>query len=560
MLTKADATALPIRGACRRGIFALIAGLACALAPTAWAAFGLTTTTGNYTVDTGAGLVFSVRRQNLSSTQHQGDISSMVFNGTEYQDQLKGSQVGIGIGGGTVSAQQIGTSYVVVTVTDPDGNVTHYYMARNGYPYIYMATYFTSEPSLGNVRYITRIPYSLLPHGPAPSDLSGNTGAIESSDIFGMADGTTRSKHYSNHRQLDWTYTGATGSNVAVWMVKANTEGMSGGPFYRCLINQASSAGDQEIYEMINYGEAQTEAFRTSILNQYTLVFTTGATPPSIDTSWESNLGLIGYVGSAGRGGVAGVGLAGTDGKHQYVVGFANARAQYWAVANPANGYYYSSYGMLPGTYTQTVYKGELAVWTGSVTVTAGSNVALHTITITGDPSNDAVLWRIGDWDGSPQEFLNGANLTTMHPSDSRLASWGPVTYTVGTSATSTFPAYQWKDPAINQPTTIKFNLTAAQVTNHTVRIGITTAYSNGRPQITVNGWTSTVPAASTQPSTRTLTIGSYRGNNTTFTYAVPASAFVAGTNTLTINVASGSGATSGYLTASYSNDCIDLQ
>lgn len=538
-----------------------IAGLVvCLIAPaSAFAAFGLTTTTDAYTVDTGAGLVFSIRRVNLDNHRHQGDISSMIFNGVEYQDQAKGSQVGIGIGNGTVTAQQYGTSYVKITVTDPDGNVTHYYMARNGDPDIYMATYFTSEPSLGNVRFITRIPYSLLPHGPAPSDLTGNTGAIEASDVFGLPDGTTRSKHYSNHRQMDWTYTGATGSNVGVWMVKANTEGMSGGPFYRCLINQASAGADQEIYEMINYGEAQTEAYRVGVLNQYTLVFTNGGTPPSVDTSWESNLGLVGYVGSSGRGRVAGVGLSGTDGTHQYVVGFANPQAQYWAVANPASGYYYSCAGMLPGTYTQTVYKGELAVWTGSVTVSAGSTTALHTITITNDPSTATAVWRIGDWDGSPQEFLNGSQLTTMHPSDSRLASWGPVTYWIGSSSPGSFPAYQWKDPAINNPTTIKFNLTSAQLTNQTIRIGITAAYAGGRPVIQVNNWTSPIPSPTTQPGTRSLTVGTYRENNVLLTYAVPASAFVAGTNTLTITVVSGSGAASGYLTASCSYDCIDM-
>src|SRR5882762_10459540 len=153
---------------------------------------------------------------------------------------------------------------------------------------------------------------------------------------------------------------------------------MSGGPFYRSLINQASSTGDQEIYEMINYGEAQTEANRTSILTPYTLVFTNGAAPGTIDLSWQSNLGLIGYVPTASRGNVVGVGVAGRDTAFPYVVGFANSTAQYWAVVNPSTGAF-SRYGMIPGTYTQTIYKGELAVWTGSVTVTAGTSTALHT-------------------------------------------------------------------------------------------------------------------------------------------------------------------------------------
>jgi rhamnogalacturonan endolyase len=77
----------------------------------------------------------------------------------------------------------------------------------------------------------------------------------------------------------------------------------------------------------------------------------------------------------------------------------------------------------------------------------------------------------------------------------------------------------------------------------------VTTAYANGRPQVVVNDtWTSAVPSPPTQPSTRSLTVGSYRGNNNTFTYSVPASAWLTDAsayNTLKIYVASGSGTTS---------------
>jgi rhamnogalacturonan endolyase len=51
-----------------------------------------------------------------------------------------------------------------------------------------MATYFVTEPStLGLCRFIVRIPEARLPNGPRPSDIRGNTGSIEASDIFGMA-------------------------------------------------------------------------------------------------------------------------------------------------------------------------------------------------------------------------------------------------------------------------------------------------------------------------------------------------------------------------------------
>jgi len=197
----------------------------CLLAPIcAFGAFGLTDSNGYYTVDTGGGLVFTVTKAN-------GDVISLKYNNVEYQEPTKGSQVNSGFGTATVTATTYGNSYIKITVVDSTGTLTHYYMARNGYNNIYMATYFTQEPSLGLVRYIVRIPSSLLPNGPNPSDIRNNTGAIEVSDIFGMSDGTTRSKHYSNHWLIDWSYTGATGHNVGVFMVRSNHEGDSGGPF-----------------------------------------------------------------------------------------------------------------------------------------------------------------------------------------------------------------------------------------------------------------------------------------------------------------------------------------
>lgn len=63
-----------------------------------------------------------------------------------------------------------------------------------------------------------------------------------------------------------------------------------------------------------------------------------------------------------------------------------------------------------------TIYKNELAVYTTDVTVTAGGTKILNSITITDDPSDNDVTWRIGDWDGTPLEFKNGSLMTKMHP------------------------------------------------------------------------------------------------------------------------------------------------
>jgi rhamnogalacturonan endolyase len=111
---------------------------------------------------------------------------------------------------------------------------------------------------------------------------------------------------------------------------------------------------------------------------------------------------------------------------------------------------------------------------------------------------------------------------------------------------------------AVNNPTTVRFTLAANQVAAHTIRIGLTAAIAGGRPAITVNSFNSSNPSPSSQPSSRSITIGTYRGNNTLFTFNVPASAFVAGTNTLVIRVISGSSG-SGFLSPAFSYDAVEL-
>jgi rhamnogalacturonan endolyase len=561
MFVKAYAQTIAPRALTKAAGFVVLAVVLLAPA-SSFGAFSLTTAADSYTVDTGAGLVFKVRRtDNGVSTQSAGDLMSLVYNGVEYQNLTRGSQINSGFdflysGISTVSVSAVVVNVNFIKVTVLAGDLTHYYLARNGDPHIYMATYFATEPStLGLCRFIVRIPSSLLPNGSAPSDIRNNTGAIESADIFGMADGTTRSKHYSNMRLIDWSYIGATGADVGVWIVRSNHEGDSGGPFYRSLLNQCGT--DQEITYIINYGEAQTEPFRTNILNgPYALVFTTGEPPPALDTAWVANMGLTGYVGAASRGRVTASGILGRDTSYSYTVGFANTNAQYWIDAAASNGSFTMT-NVLPGTYTMRIYKNEFAVHSANVVVTAGTTNNLGSISITGDPSTAVPRWRIGNWDGTPNEFLNADKITTMHPSDVRLSNWNPGPYVIGNSSPGTgIPCYQWKD--INGSQVVQFTLTAGQLVASTIRIGITVAFEGARPKISVNSYTSANPSPSTQPDTRTLTVGTYRGNNTTYSFAVPASAFVAGTNTLTIFAISGSGA-AGFLSAGYSLDCIDM-
>jgi rhamnogalacturonan endolyase len=541
-------------------------GLAIGFSPLlAMADFGLSSSSNFYDIDTGAGLTFSIRRtDNGVSTQSAGDIASLKYNGIEYQIQSRGSQINSGfdwlydgVSAVSVSANTVGSDFIKVTVQA--GDLTHYYMARRGYPHIYMGTYFTSEPNVhGHVRYIMRLNSSLLPNGNRAGDLRETNRTVEASDIFALPNGETRSKHYSNERAKDWQYFGATGNNVGMWIVRGNQEGSSGGPFYRSLLNQTTSSS-QELTYIVNYGQAQTEAFRMGVLNDYTFVATNGSRPGNdIDTSWFSQMGLLGYVPDSQRGQVAAVGINGRESGFEYTVGFANDTAQYWVPATESSGFFKTE-PMRAGTYNMTVYKNELEVFSGSVTVRAGQVTILHSITIDKDPAKDDAIWRIGHWDGTPREFLNGDKVTQMHPSDSRISTWDQGNFIVGSHDSSHMPAYFWRD--INNDHVIYFRLRDSErAQGHKVRIGLTCAFAGGRPRIRVNDWLSPIEYPSNQPRTRNLTTGSYRCNNVTYTYDVPANAWKTdgSWNVMTMSVISGFTSTN-WLSPSFSLDAIDL-
>jgi rhamnogalacturonan endolyase len=500
-------------------------------------AFGVTVGGGFLTVNSESGLVYKV-------SQTSGDITSIQWNGKELNDQSKGSHLSSGLGSATVSfsLSPSGTTSVITIATT---TLTHYLVTRRNDNTIYMATFAAAEPSVGELRWITRLQSSAFSSVPVNSDIR-NGSAIESTDVF-TVNGQSRSKYYGNQHAKDLALRGVTGSGVGVFMAYGNRESSSGGPFFHDIQNQTGT--DAEVYNYMNSGHNQTEAFRTGVLHgPYALVFTTGATPAIPDMSWMASLGLQGWVSS--RGTVSGH-VAGVTAGIPALVGFRNATAQYWATPDGSGNFV--SPAMKPGTYTQVLYQGELEVATRSVTVTANTTLSGQNITSTW-PSPTAI-WRIGQWDGTPLEFRNGTNLGVMHPSDTRNASWGPTTFTVGSPA-SAFPAAQWV--AANNPTTIHFNLAANQVAAHTVRIGITAAIAGGRPAITVNSFNSTNPSPSSQPSSRSLTIGTYRGNNALYTFSVPATAFVAGANTLAIRVISGSSGT-GFLSPGYGYDAVEL-
>jgi rhamnogalacturonan endolyase len=94
------------------------------------AAFGVTSSGGYYTVDTGAGLVFKVSQTN-------GDITSFRYNGTELQpSNTNGSHVESGLGSSaTVTASQSGSTIVITESVGNwygSGTLVHYLVVRSG--------------------------------------------------------------------------------------------------------------------------------------------------------------------------------------------------------------------------------------------------------------------------------------------------------------------------------------------------------------------------------------------------------------------------------------------
>ncbi|CAE7175730.1 unnamed protein product [Rhizoctonia solani] len=497
----------------------LLAGL-----PTAFAAFGVTTGSGYIDVNTGNKLVYRV-------STSSGDITSIKYNSVEYQYSKKYTQIASGLGTATVSYKTSG-SYITITIAT--STLTQYYVAVSGQDALYVGTYITAEPDVGELRFIARLNADLLT-GPTQSNARGGT-AIEGSDVFTVS-GQTRSKFYSSVRFIEDKVHGVTGSGVGVYMVIPGNgyETSSGGPFHRDIDNQNSPSDDgaQEVYYYMNSNHEQTESYRTGFFGPYALVFTSGSAPSSsLDLSFFDSLGLTGYVASSGRGTVSGT-VSGVSSSFTAVVGLSNSAAQYWGTTSGGS---YSISGVKPGTYTATLYKKELAVATGSVTVSAGK---ASTLGLTSAESLPTLIWQIGVPDGTPSGFLNADKIETMHPSDSRMSSWGPVTYTIGSSSASSFPMAQFID--VNNPTTIKWTATSSQIGARTLRIRTTSSYNGGRPTIQVNSWTSSTPAAPTKIDSRGVTRGTWRGLNQLYEYSIPSGTLVAGSNTITITIVSGS-------------------
>jgi rhamnogalacturonan endolyase len=298
-------------------------------------------------------------------------------------------------------------------------------------------------------------------------------------------------------------------------------------------------------------GHANTEANsrRLGLYGPFAMVFSRSGDPSkNLDTSFFGQLGITGYVPTSQRGYVTGS-VTGIPSAFQSVVHWYNSNAQYWTYAS---GGRFTSPPMKSGTYTMALYKQELLVRTQSVSVSQGQTTTSNIASGEFVPSNS--VWKIGEFDGTPSGFTNAANQLRMHPTDSRMSSWSPTTFTIGDNW-NRFPMAQVK--AVNNPTTIKFSTSDTSGT-FKLRIATTLAFSGGRPQVSVNSWSGSVPAAPNKIDSRGLTRGAYRGYGESYEWTLPSGTVVNGQNTVSINVASGNSGDA-FLSPNFIYDAVEL-
>ncbi|KAK3937421.1 polysaccharide lyase family 4 protein [Diplogelasinospora grovesii] len=513
-------------------------------------AFGYTSSGGNYIIDAGSAntLVFSV-------SQSSCDINSITYRGTELQYGSTGTHISSGLGSATVSISQITGSSKYIKLTCVTSTLTHYMVVREGDSTVYLATYITAEPSVGELRFIARLLPDQLPYEYPYGVVSTTTGgtAIEGSDVY-LVGGQTRSKFYSSTRFIDedshCVYGGSDVIHVCV--MTPQQESSSGGPFFRD-IDSNNAGASTNLYNYMNSGHVQTESFRTGLHGPYLMQFSRSGVPSvkSMDVSWFGEVGVTGYVAASARGAVSGT-ASGVQSGQQAVVHWYNSAAQYWANATSAGTF--TSPLMKPGTYTMVLYQTEFKVASASVTVSAGKTTTMN-IASTFNTAH-ATLFKIGEYDGQPKGFRNADKFLRMHPSDGRMSSWGPLTYTVGSSALSDFPMALFQ--SVNNPVTIKFTLSSAPSGTATLRIATTLSFAGSRPQATVNGWAGPAPGAPTKIDSRGVTRGAYRGYGEVYDVSIPAGTLVAGSNTITISSISGSSGDT-FLSPNFIFDCVEL-
>jgi rhamnogalacturonan endolyase len=156
-----------------------------------------------------------------------GDITSLKYNGVEYQGTGKASAINSGLGTSTVTGETV-NGYVKITVKASGSKVpvTQYYVAKPKEATIYMATYITGEVDPGELRWLARLRTSELPTG-VHGDVGNTRGctAFEGKDTFKCSNGQTRCKMYTSDRFIDdkvHCVSGSVSSLLPVFDASAN--------------------------------------------------------------------------------------------------------------------------------------------------------------------------------------------------------------------------------------------------------------------------------------------------------------------------------------------------
>ncbi|KAH8898863.1 family 4 polysaccharide lyase [Thozetella sp. PMI_491] len=516
------------------------------------AAITVSTSDSAYTINTEStyGFVTTISRSTC-------DITSLKFNGVEYQYGSTYSHIASGLGTGTAVSYSTNGNYVIVKCVQTGSlfDLTHYMVFGNAENNIYMGTYTNAEPNVGELRYIFRLTNlnEAYPFGNV-SNTAGGT-ELEATDVYSV-NGVTRSKFYSSQRFIDDSVYCATNLAASVhgcWVrpTAGATEKSSGGPFFRDIdLNYGGSYHSVTYY--MNSGHVQTESYRQGFHGPYVFAFTRSGVPKAseFDVSFFENLGLTGYTKTSGRGYVKGT-ASGVSTSLPIAVHWYNSNYQYWAYASSSGSF--TSPAMVAGSYTMKLYQDEFLAATSTVSVSAGATASANiAATATALTASRTTLLKFGEYDGKPTGFRNADNQLRMHPSDSRMSSWSPGTVTKA----SDWPMAIFMD--VNNGQKISFSLSSAVSATATLRIATTLSFGGGRPQATVNSYACSAPAAPTKIDSRGVTRGAYRGYGEIYECSIPSGTLTSGTNMITINVISGSGG-SAYLSPNVIFDAIEV-
>ncbi|KAG2525277.1 hypothetical protein BBO99_00003220 [Phytophthora kernoviae] len=506
-------------------------------------------------LDTGRGLTITMKQSTC-------DITSIKYNDQELQYKSMGTHVNSGLGktGVASTIETLNDSKKTIQVSCKITGIEQTYLFRPNENVIYMGTYHTKDLVLPELRFLARLDKSVVNAGIMEATIESGMTAIEAEDVVADSKGLTRSKFYSAVPFIDDDVHGVDSSAAGVYFVISDLgyETSSGGPFFRDINNKFDVSNELTFY--MNSDHTRIEDYRYGFHGPYALALTSGDAPAasSLDFEFFQDLGLNGFVPSSKRGQMTGTitDSEGVLGDSDVVVGFANANAQYWTKV-AAGSKTFTSPLMKAGRYTATVYKKQLAVGTSTVEIEGGGNNPLSLAVAYNMTSNP--IWRIGEWDGTPDGFLNADKIHKMHPSDSRMSPWEPLTFTPGSDEDSAFPMAQFR--SANDPITISFSLTGDQAKSpRTLKIGLTLAQVSARSSVSVNdNWTAPVPesvAVKTRGVTRGVTVGNYK----LYEYTIPVSALVTGTNTIKLTIASGtSDPAEKFLAASVVFDALEL-